>query len=211
MKKITALRTVKGRGQRVRLFLDGQHACNLEVEVVAREGLQVGQILSADRIEELVRTNDFQRYLDAAVHYLGYRPRSESELRERLNQRGFDGDIQEAVIARLKEQGLVDDMAFAQFWTNSRQSADPRSRWLTSLELKRKGVASDIITEVVNNIDDNDNAYRAAWSKARNIDQCSYQEFRRRLGGHLKHRGFSYGVINQTIQQLWQEQAGNAS
>lgn len=211
MKRITALRVAKGRGKRVRLFLDGKYAFSIEAEVVAREGLQVGQALSNGQIEELVGRDSFQRYLNAALHYLSYRPRSESELREKLDQRGCSGDIKEAIVTRLKEQGLVDDMAFAQFWKNSRQSASPRSQWLTSLELKRKGVASDIITEVVNNIDDNDNAYRVGLSKARNIRQCPYPDFRRRLGGYLKRRGFSYGVINNIIQQLWQEQAGNSS
>lgn len=209
MKTITALRATRGRSKRVKLYLDGKYACNLEAEVVAQEGLRVGQTLSTHQVGELVGKDDFQRYLNAALHFLSYRPRSESELRNRLNQRGFDGDTQEAVITKLKEQGLVDDMAFAQFWKDSRQSTSPRSQWLTSLELQQKGVAIDIITKVVDSIDDNDSAYRAALSKARTIPQSEYQHFRRRLGNYLKRRGFTYGTINSTIQQLWQEQAGD--
>ena len=112
----------------------------------------------------------------------------------------------EAVIARLKEQGLVDDMAFAQFWKDNRESFSPRSQWLTRLELRRKGVANDIIDQVVNTIDDDDSAYRAALSKARSLPLSDYQSFRRRLGEYLKRRGFSYGVINHTVERVWQEQ-----
>ena len=206
MRKITAIRVGKGRGKRVNVFLNGKFAFSLEAEVVVREGLQVEQELSAGQIEALARSDHFHRCFNAAVHYLSYRPRSESELRERLHRRGFDDDNLEAVIAKLKEQGLVDDVAFAQFWKDNRESFSPRSQWLTKLELRRKGVANDIIDQVVDTIDDDNSAYRAALSKARSLSLSDYQGFRRRLGEYLKRRGFGYGVINHTIQQLWQEQ-----
>ncbi len=210
MRKITALHNGRGRGKRVNIFLDGKFAFSLEAEVAAREGLQVEQELSADQIEALARSDNFHRCLNAAIHYLSYRPRSESELRERLGQRGFDGDTLEAVITRLKERGLVDDMALAQFWKDNRESFSPRSRWLTRLELRRKGVANDIIDQVVDAIDDDASAYRAALSKAHSLPQSDYQGFRRRLGEYLKRRGFSYGVINHTVERLWQDQVSSS-
>ncbi|GAH27196.1 unnamed protein product, partial [marine sediment metagenome] len=171
-----------------------------------KEGLQVGQGLSASQIEALARSDHYHRCLNAAAHYLSYRPRSEFELRERLHQRGFDGNSVEAVLTRLKEQGLVDDMAFAQFWKDNRESFSPRSQWLTKLELRRKGVANNIIDQIADTIDDEDSAYRAALSKARSLPLSDHQSFRRRLGEYLKRRGFGYGVINHTVQRVWQKQ-----
>ncbi len=207
MSKITALR-VGRRGKRVNVFLDGKFAFSLEAEVAVKEGLQVGQELSANQIGAIARLDHFHRCLNVAAGYLSYRPRSEFELRERLHQRGFDGDCIEAVLTKLKEQGLVDDMAFAQFWRDNRESFNPRSQWLTKLELRRKGVAGDIIDQVVDAIDDGDSAYRAAQSKARNLPVSDYQSFHRRLGEYLKRRGFGYGVVHHTVERLWQEQGG---
>lgn len=206
MRRITALRIGKGRGKRVNIFLDGKLAFSLETEVTAKEGLQVGQVLSDEQIEALARSDHFQRCLKTASHYLSYRLRSESELRERLRQRGFDGDTLEAVITRLKEQRLVDDSAFAQFWKDDRESFSPRSQWLTRLELRRKGIANDIIDQEVDTIDDDDSAYRAALSKARSLPRSDEPGFRRRLGEFLKRRGFSYEVINHTVERMWQDQ-----
>jgi len=205
MRKITALRVRKGRGKRVNIFLDGKFAFSLEAEVAAKEGLRLEQVLSADQIEALTRSDHFHRCLNVAVHYLGYQPRSESELRGRLCQRGFNSDAQEAVITKLKEQGLVDDMAFAQFWKDNRESFSPRSRWLTRLELRRKGITNDIIEQVVDAIDDDDSAYRAALSKAGRLSWSDYQGFRCRLGEYLRRRGFSYEVINHAAERLWQD------
>lgn len=205
MRKITALRIGKGRQKRVNVFLDGRFAFSLEAEVAVREGLKVGQELSANQIEALTKSDHFYRCLNAAGHYLSYRPRSEAEVRERLQRRGFDGDSIDAVITKLKEQGLVDDMAFAQFWRDNRQLFSPRSQRLTRLELRRKGVVDDIIDQVVDAVDDEDSAYRAAVGKARCLPQSDYQSFRRRLGEYLRRRGFGYGVINHTVERVWQE------
>ena len=206
MRRITALRVGRGRRKRVNVSLDGRFAFSLEAEVAIKKGLQVGQELSAGQIEALARSDHYHRCLNAAARYLSYRPRSEFELRERLHQRGFDGDSVEAVLTRLKEQGLVDDMAFAQFWKDNRESFSPRSQWLTRLELRQKGIASNIIDQIADTVDDEDSAYRAALSKARSLPLLSdYQGFHRRLGDYLKRRGFGYGVINHTIERLWQE------
>jgi len=210
MSKITALRVGKGRKKRVNVFLDDRFAFSLEAEVVIKEGLQVGQELSASQIEALAKLDHFHRCLNAATHYFGYRPRSEFEVRERLQRRGFDGDSIEVVIGRLKEQGLVNDIDFAQFWRENRVSFSPRSQWLAKLEMRRKGVADDIIDQVIDTIDDDDSAYRAALSKARSLPRSDYQGFRRRLGGYLKRRGFGYGVINHTVERIWQEQLSSS-
>ena len=209
MSKITALRIGRGRGKRVNVFLDGRFVLSLESEVVVKEGLQVGQELSTAQVEMLSGSDRRQRCLNAAYRYLNYRPRSESEVRERLQRRGFDGDCTEAVMAKLREQGLVDDVAFARFWKENRESFSPRSQRLTRLELKRKGVVSDVIDRVVDAVDDGDSAYRAALDRVRRLPLSDYQSFRRRLGEYLKRRGFGYEVINHTVDRVWQEQGSN--
>lgn len=202
---ITALKNGRGRGKRINLFLDGRFALSLGAELAVKEKLAVSQELSARQIEALASSEHFGRCFDAAARYLGYRPRSEHELRQRLRQRGFSGDSVEAVLTKLKEKRLVDDIAFAEFWKDNRQSFSPRSQWLTKRELQQKGVAGEIIDQVVSNIDDADNAYRAAATRARSLKVADYQGFRHRLGGYLKRRGFGYGIIIKTIERLWQE------
>ncbi|MCJ7764175.1 MAG: RecX family transcriptional regulator, partial [Dehalococcoidales bacterium] len=127
------------------------------------------------------------------------------EVKQRLAQHGFDKDTIGEVLARLKEQGLVDDGDFARFWRDNRQSFNPRSQWLTRVELRQKGVPDEIINQVVSSIDDADNAYRTAKKKADSLTITDYQDFRRRLGEYLKRRGFNYSVIIKTIERLWQE------
>jgi regulatory protein len=102
--------------------------------------------------------------------------------------------------------GLVDDLSFAQFWKDNRQSFSPRSRWLTGMELRRKGVANEIVEQVVSSVDDEESAYQAALTKAHSLAGLDAESFERRLGQYLKRRGFGYGVIKQSLERLRREQ-----
>lgn len=204
MKKVTAIRSGK-RGKRVNIYLDERFAFSLEAEVALKEGLKTEQAISAEEIEALKKADLLQRCLNAAFNYLSYRPRSQAEISQRLSKRGFDADNIEAVLAKLKEQGLVDDLAFAEFWNDNRQSFRPRSQWLIRRELRQKGVPQEIIDRVAAQVDDQDSAYRAATSKARRLSSADYQSFSRRLSEYLKRRGFGYGLIKPTVERVWQE------
>lgn len=190
--------------------MDGRPALTLEAELVSNEGLQVGQELSDERIESLRMMNNRRRCYDTAARYLSYRPRSESELKERLKRRGFEDTTIAAVLVRLKERGLLDDKAFTEFWKDNRQTFSPRSQRLIRLELRHKGVETETINQAVSTIDDGDNAYRAALSRARRLSQVDYDDFYRRLGGYLRRRGFDYAIVKRTVKRTWQELGGRS-
>jgi regulatory protein len=208
--KITALKAGKNpRVQRSSIFLDGKFAFSLDNEVILKEQLKVGRELSPKEIDLLTRSDSFQSCLNAAFHFLSFRPRSEVETRLRLRRRGyFDEDI-ERVISKLKELRLLDDTAFAEFWTENRVNFRPRSQRMLKVELQRKGVESEVIRDVTQDIDDTENAYRVAIGKARTLPAADYQIFRTKLGGYLQRRGFNYGVINSTVKRAWQERKGD--
>lgn len=209
MGKITEIREGKRNKKRVNVFIDGKFALALKVETVIKNKLRVGSELTDGLMVQLVGKDNAERAMDIAVRYLGYRPRSEAEIGTKLRGRGFSEDVTNNVIARLKEQGLVDDTAFARFWKENRETFSPRSSWLTRRELRQKGVADEVVNQVVDTGEDENNAYQAAQGKARRLRAVDREIFRQRLGEYLKRRGFNYGVINQTINKIWQEKVNS--
>jgi len=207
--KITAIKAVKNpRLKRSNIYLDGKFAFSLDNEIILKEALRVDRQLSAAEIELLTKSDQFQKCLNAAFRFLSYRPRSEAETKIRLQRRGYTDDEIERVIAQLKRLNLIDDAAFAEFWKENRTSFRPRSQRMLKSELRRKGVETEVIDEAVENIDERENAYRAAMMKARTISAADYQIFRQKLGGYLQRRGFGYGVINSVVKQSWEEKVG---
>jgi regulatory protein len=153
----------------------------------------------------LTDRSPLQDCLDAAYYYLSYRPRSEGEIRQWLRKRGFTDEVTEAAIAKLREQNLTDDLAFAQFWKDNRLSFRPKSRRSIEKELRVKKVASEIIEQVTNDIDDDQIAYRLGSSRLPSLAHLDYPDFRRRLSSYLAYRGFGYEVIRDTVARLWRE------
>ncbi len=202
MNTITAIKDLKRGKSRVNIYLGGTFAFSLDRGVVQEHGLHTGQSLSDSQINELVRAGLFNKCLEAALRLLSYRPRSEAEIRQRLYRR-FEKETIDRVVLHLKERQIVDDGAFARFWTENRESFNPRSKRLLKLELRRKGIDSEVVDEVLEGVDDEESAYRAAQRKGRNLEK-DYETFRQKLGAFLSSRGFSYGVINRTIERLWQ-------
>jgi len=142
--------------------------------------------------------------LKAAYRLLGYRQRSEIELRNKLSARFTQAAI-DTVIERLRDKHMVDDTAFAQYWRERRETLNPRSRRMVSVELCQKGIDKDVINKVLCSYNDEENAYRAAKKKANLLSKEGYDNFRRKMGSFLMRRGFNYEVTKQTVDRLWRE------
>ncbi len=153
----------------------------------------------------MLESDSLQDSLNAAYRYLSYRPRSEAEIRHRLRRRGFDNEVVERALARLREQHLSDDAAFAQFWKDNRLSFRPKSKRLIQKELREKHVAGEIVDQVTWDIDDEAIAYKLGSARMPALAHLDYPDFYRRLSSYLAYRGFSYEVVKHTASLLWQE------
>jgi regulatory protein len=201
---ITAIRKQKRR-PRADIFLDGRFALSLSVALVLQAGLRPGDVLTAERLEALRWADERQQAHEAALRLLAYRPRSEAELRFRLARRGLPpGAVQDA-IERLRQQGLLDDDAFARYWVEARQQSSPRGRRLLQQELAAKGVASETARRALATVADEEAARRAAEKKASSLHGLDYPTFRRRLGQFLLRRGFPYETARGLVQELWRD------
>jgi regulatory protein len=204
MGTITALR-LDDRKKRINVFIDSLFSFTVAEELALIHHLEVGSSLSADQIDELKKKDLSYNCMEAAVHYLSYRPRSESEVRRRLKRRGFDYETVQEVISKLKEQHLIDDVGFSEFWRNNRLSFSPRSIRLIRLELRQKGVAAETVNEVLKDLDDEDSVYEAGLKKARRLTCSDYDDFRRRLYDYLRRRGYGYETVKRATERLWEQ------
>jgi regulatory protein len=205
---ITAIKPGKNpRAQRSNLYLDGKFFMSLDNEVVTREHLRIGELLSKKEISLLGGLDDFQRCLSAGMRFLASRPRSESETRERLKVRGYSEEAIEKAVVHLKQLNLLNDAAFAQYWKENRSSFKPLSQRLLKMELRGKGLERELISEAVADLDETESAYQAALGKTRGLPVTEFPAFRQKIGAFLQRRGFSYTVINATLKRVWAEKS----
>jgi regulatory protein len=201
--KITTLKFQKRNRERVNVYLDGKYAFSLQAILAAR--LHKGQFLSDEEIEGLLQEDASQKAYDRALNFLTYRPRSRAEVRRYLERKGVSPEVSERVEERLMRAGLLDDEAFARFWVENREQFKPRGRYRLRQELRQKGLEAQIIAQAVEEVDEEQSAYRAAVGRARRYAHLDRKDFRRKLGSFLQRRGFSYEIVKEVVERLWQE------
>jgi regulatory protein len=200
--KITALQPQKHDPDRVSVFVDGAFRMGLAAEVARAGRLRVGQAVDETQLAELERRNLGWQARQAALRLLAVRPRSAAELARRLRMKGYGPEIGEEVIARLREQGMIDDAAFAGSLVRDRVRLRPQGARRMAGELRAKGVdeqtARAAIRETLEDeeTDETELARRAA-AKWRPRPGEEPAAARRRLHGFLSRRGFDGDVIRE--------------
>jgi regulatory protein len=201
MGTITALTAQKRNNDRINVFLDGAFAFGLAAVVAAH--LRVGQSLTPATITSLQEEDSVEKAKEKALNFITYRPRSVAEVERKLRDKGFDESVTTRVVERLQAVDLLDDMAFARFWVEQRETFKPRSRLALQQELREKGVARSVIETVLSDVDETAAARRAAQKQLYRWYNLAEAEFRKKLGGFLQRRGFHYEIVREITEELW--------
>ena len=202
--KITALKLQKKNKQRVSVYLDGEYAFGVARIVAA--WLQVGQVISDEKIAQLKEDDAREVAYQRALQILNIRPRSASEIRQKLDKHGTDEEIIQEVENRLQENGFIDDARFARLWVENRSEFRPRGKRALSYELMQRGIDQQIIDQALEEVDEDDLAYRAAKAHYRKVRNLEWKDFRKKMFGFLSRRGFNYGVCKPIVTRVWEEE-----
>jgi regulatory protein len=131
--------------------------------------------------------------------------RSRAELATKLARKHVPDEVAEPLLDRFEEVGLVDDAAFAREWTQSRQTSRGLARRALGVELRRKGVAQDVIDDALEDVTDDDEraaARRLVERKLRTISGLEEQVQVRRLVGMLGRKGYGPGVAYSVVREV---------
>ena len=125
-------------------------------------------------------------------------------MRTRLSRRYAPPEV-DGTIEALKAQGLLDDLAFARFWRESRERQHPKGALALRWELRRMGVAGDAVEQALDGLDEEDGAYRAGSKIAHRLGKLEQEGFRKKLSAYLRRRGFRPLLVRETVARLWAE------
>jgi regulatory protein len=189
--------------QRVNIYLDGVFSFGLAGMLAA--WLKVGQEIGEEKIASLKTEDELEVTYQKALHFLSYRPRSRMEVRQNLLNRGISESLVDVTMDRLPGAELVNDEAFARAWVENRNTFRPRGKPALRMELRRKGLNDEVIQSVLGAQQEDSLALEAARKYVRRLTGLEWPEFRRKLGGFLARRGFSYATIAPVVSEVWKE------
>ena len=195
------------REGRFDVVVDGKCVATLSLDAIERlqlaSGCDIGSVAErvADEAAEL-------HVYDRALNMLAFRARASAELSRALVRKGAMRSVVNRVIARLQEQGLLDDAAFAESFTRAKLLGAHHSRRRVQQGLAQKGVARDVSDAAIATVFENEAVdqtalvERAARRKLRSLVKLEPMVRRRRLYAFLARRGYEAEDIRRVMSEL---------
>lgn len=141
----------------------------------------------------------FQKAKNRALNFLSFRPRSIDETRRFLQLKCYSEDIIDKIIAFLIETGFLNDQKFASWWIDSRCRARPCGPIKLKMELRQKGVSTEIIN-LVSDLDYVKLAKTAAKKFSGKLTEKDPKIRAVKLRNFLGRRGFTWNQISSALQ-----------
>jgi len=144
---------------------------------------------------------DARRY---SFRLLSYRGRSERELIEKLEKKGFSAEIISATAEYLKKAGFLDDRALA---LNLRRQALEQKLLGHSgarLLLLKRGIPGEIIDATLDYDEDAEarNLQKLVDKKLRSVGNYLSDRDKKKLWNFLARRGYSFSIIKKTLKDM---------
>lgn len=150
---------------------------------------------------------DFQKVKNYALKLLSFRPRSVSEVRNKLSsylkKKNLPENLEDKVILDLQKLNFLSDVDFAVWWIDQRKKNSIRGNKIVKLELRAKGLSSDLINEVLRSESKDEELNKALKIiekfVVRSPKNLSAFNLKIKLNNLLLRRGFEYEIIKNAI------------
>ena len=206
---ITDLKQGVKNPNRVNVFVDSKYAFSLDVAQVVDLGVKIGRELSVEEFEEFKKASEYGKLYQRTLEWVLVRPRSVRETRDYLVRklrntfrgpsatneervRGEYSEFSEEIIQRLMSKGYLDDRKFARWYVENRFVKKGISKKRLKMELIKKGIAKDIIDEVLDGRNDEEEIRKMINKKREKYDD-------EKLMAYLVRQGFSYDLVRRMV------------
>ena len=197
--KITEMAICRRRLYLLRLEDGTEHT--VDRQTFDESPYRVGESISEEQLEALLEKSQYNRARERALYLLGLRDYACGELEKKLYTEATP-EIAAAVIARLREVGLLDDTRFALRLARHLMEHKQYPRRRIEQELRHRGVDASVIADALMQLDGDDLQQALALLNKKYYNKMNTQEDRQRVVAALARRGFSYGAIRGAMERM---------
>jgi regulatory protein len=205
--KITKIAEQKRAANRRSIWLDGRFAFAVNINVVAKFRLQIGQELSESMIEQIGQGEQRQLCFDRAIELLTRRAHGRDELRRKLLRKQEWGDAMvDAVLDDLQRMDYLNDARTAESSAQSAATRKKHGRNRAMVDLLKRGMdretARRAVEVVYETTDSLAMARELAEKHAPRLRKLDPVVAKRRLFGVLLRRGFEYETVRPVVDAV---------
>lgn len=194
---VTDIKPQQKAKDRVSVFIDKKYCFSLNKSQLQEFDLKINQDLSETEIENYKKQSSIGKLIDKTLRWLSVRVRSIKETQDYIAKQTDDLDEREMIFNKIDGWGYMNDLEFARVWVRNRRILKDVSRKHLFLELRQKGISSDIIDEVLSEdmVSDNETLKNLIIKKQ---SQTRYQD-QTKLIAYLQRQGFRYSEIKECL------------
>ncbi len=169
---------------------------SIVTEYSLKEGLDVPE----EAAEEIAEANDYRRARERALYLLDGRDYGFREMYEKLTA-NYSEDISLRVCKYLAELGLINDRRYAELRARELFEIKHVGMFKAKMELRRRGISDEIISEVVEPYADEEGAF----ARLEQLVEKKYERYLvnekgvQKVKSALLRQGYSYGEINAVL------------
>lgn len=162
--------------------------------------LNEGESISEERYRYITDSVIFAKAKDRAYRFLGYKARTEKELRDKLSS-DYSQEIVDRVVKVFKDYRYIDDEAYTKSSINKYTNLKPVGKRMMKYELLKKGIEESTVENIISNsdIDELDMAVKLLNKKIKNIENLDKKQ-KERAYSYLIRRGFDYDIVNRAFK-----------
>ncbi len=208
MKTITDIKPQVKNPTRCNIYLDNSFYCGLELETVMRHRLKIGASVSPEDLDEIQAESETMRALDKALNFISRSQKTKKQVEDYLESKGYLKKTIEAVLDKMSAYKFVNDQNYAKDYAKS--ASKNKGKRLISLELKRKGVSIDDMSEALNDIDgetETEAATKIAEKYLKNKEKT--RENAVKCYKYLLSKGFDYETAKEAADKIIKDEDDN--
>lgn len=200
---VTEIRPQRRDTGKYNIFIDGEYAFALPPTDIAYFKIKEDHELKQETYDFIQENLIYIKAQDTALNYIGYKMRTEQQVREKLIEKEFSEKNIEKVIAFLQKYNYINDRTYAKSYIKQRQNSKPRSAFLLNRELKYKGVSEEVLQETFESveIDEVEDALFWVEKKSRGVWPLD-QKKEKQLIGFLQRKGYRYSIIKEAFAKM---------
>ncbi|MBQ1594301.1 MAG: RecX family transcriptional regulator [Ruminococcus sp.] len=182
------------------VYIDGEYALSLDTQTLLEHRIDIGREFDDEELHDLIESSNERRAKEKALWLISYRSHSKKELRDKIS-RTCDRQSAEKAVERMEELGLVNDRDYAERCAQTLIFTKHMSKRGAAMELRRKGIESEIINEVLDDIevDEREQIQAVIERKYPKIDD---EKIRRRAVAALQRLGYGWEDIKAVIESF---------
>lgn len=204
MLKITKVAQNKYNKNRYSIFINDDYAFSVSEDVLINHSLLKGKELDKEFIDKVLLSEEKDKAKSIALKYLGYKMRSEKEVREKLNMAGYC-DYSDEVIDYLLKNQYLDDREYAFCYTKEKLNLKGYGKIRITMELNQKGIDSSLVNEALSNFNYEDREFEMALELAEKRSKRSFkndEDKYRKIYGYLLRQGYSNDIVKKVLNEL---------